>query len=74
VFPCYLAHQTILVIAAYVLKPYELDLWFEAPLLMLVTLGGSLAIYEIVKRIDIIRPLWGLRPRPKTQKAPAAAQ
>lgn len=74
VFPCYLAHQTILVIAAYVLKPYELDLWFEAPLLMLVTLGGSLAIYEIVKRIDIIRPLWGLRPRPKTQKTQPAAQ
>jgi hypothetical protein len=74
VFPCYLAHQTILVIAAYTLKPYDLEVWFEAPLLMLITLGGSLAVYEIVKRIDIIRPLWGLRPRVKTPKAQAAIQ
>ncbi len=37
----------------------------EAPLLIVVTLGGSLAIYEIVRRIDLIRPLWGLKPAPR---------
>lgn len=70
VFPCYLAHQTILVMAAYALKPHGLQVWVEAPILMAVTLGGSLAIYEIVRRIDIIRPLWGLRPRLKAVAAP----
>ncbi len=70
VFPCYLAHQTILVATAFLLKPYGLHVWLEAPLLMAITLGGSLAIYETVRRIDLIRPLWGLKPRSKAAPAP----
>ena len=65
VFPCYLAHQTLLVAAAHLTKQAGLPVVIEAPLLILVTLGGSLAIYEIVRRIDPIRPLWGLKPAPR---------
>ncbi|HRD46435.1 MAG TPA: acyltransferase family protein, partial [Caulobacter sp.] len=61
VFPCYLAHQTLLVIAAYVVKPWGLPAAPEAALLTLVTLGGSLGVYEIVRRLGPIRPLWGLK-------------
>ena len=66
VFPCYLAHQTLLVIAAHLLKPLGLPVEAEAGLLVLITLGGSLAVYEIVRRIPPLRPLWGLRPGPRT--------
>lgn len=66
VFPCYLAHQTLLVIAAHLLKPLGLPVGAEASLLVGITLGGSLAVYEIVRRIDFLRPLWGLRPRVKS--------
>jgi glucan biosynthesis protein C len=62
VFPCYLAHQTVLVIAVWLLRPADPPAWIEAPILILVTFGGSLAIYEVVKRIPILRPLWGLAP------------
>ena len=62
VFPCYLAHQTILVICAHLLKGANLSAGLEASLLVLATLGGSLAVYEVVKRINLIRPLWGLKP------------
>ena len=62
IFPCYLAHQTLLVAAGFLLLPVGLPLWIEAPLLATITLGGSLAIYEVVRRIDLIRPLWGLKP------------
>ncbi len=72
VFPCYLAHQTILVICAHVLKPLALPVGVEAPLLIAATLGGSLLVYEVVRRIDPIRPLWGLKPR-AVRKGPAAA-
>jgi hypothetical protein len=65
VFPCYLAHQTLLVIAAHLLKPRGLPVGVEASLLVLITLGGSLAVYEIVRRSGPLRPLWGLRPRPR---------
>jgi len=73
VFPCYLAHQTILVACAYVLKPAHLPAAVEAPLLVSVTLGGSLAVYEVVRRIGWMRPLWGLKPRARKAAAPAAA-
>jgi glucan biosynthesis protein C len=63
VFPCYLAHQTILVICAGLLKPTGLPVGVEAPLLIAATLCGSLLVYEAVRRIDPIRPLWGLKPR-----------
>jgi len=62
VFPCYLAHQTLLVIAIWVLKPMQLPVAAEAFLFLTFTLGGSLIVYEIVRRIGLIRPLWGLKP------------
>jgi len=75
VFPCYLAHQTILVICAHLLKPLNLPVGVEAPLMICITLGGSLAVYEAVRRVDLIRPLWGLKPRAAARPAavPAAA-
>ncbi|OYU68567.1 MAG: acetyltransferase [Alphaproteobacteria bacterium PA2] len=62
VFPCYLAHQTLLVVAIWVLKPMQLPVAAEAFLFLTFTLGGSLLVYEIVRRIGPIRPLWGLKP------------
>ena len=64
IFPCYLAHQTILVVAAHGLKRAALPALPEAVLLLGVTLGGSLLVYEVVRRIDPIRPLWGLKRLP----------
>jgi surface polysaccharide O-acyltransferase-like enzyme len=68
IFPCYLAHQTILVAVAAWLKPTGLPVAAEAPLLIAATLGGSLLVYEAVRRIDWMRPLWGLKP---AQRRPA---
>ena len=62
VFPCYLAHQTLLVIAVWLLKPMQLPVAMEASLFLVFTLGGSLLVYEIVRRLGPIRPLWGLKP------------
>jgi glucan biosynthesis protein C len=75
VFPCYLAHQTILVIGVQLVKPFALPVGVEAPLLIGSTLGGSLLVYEVVRRIRIIRPLWGLKPVARAPKGggPTAA-
>jgi len=74
VFPCYLAHQTILVIAIFVLKGLNQPAWIEAPWLVFVTLGGSVLTYEVVRRLGPIRPLWGLKrhPRPPFVAKPSA--
>lgn len=71
VFPCYLAHQTILVIAAYLAKPLGLPAVVEATLLIAATLGGSLLVYELARRSGVLRPLWGLK-RLGPAAAPAA--
>ncbi len=73
VFPCYLAHQTILVCAVWVVRPLNLPAFAEAPLLVTVTIGGCFAVYEGVRRINLIRPLWGLKPIPRRTAAVAAA-
>ncbi|CAN5312019.1 hypothetical protein BH10PSE1_BH10PSE1_00020 [soil metagenome] len=64
VFTLYLAHQTVLVCAIWFVRPALLPVWAEAPLLAAITWGGSLLIYEIVRRIPLLRPIWGLRPLP----------
>jgi surface polysaccharide O-acyltransferase-like enzyme len=62
VFPCYLAHQTLLVLAIWLIKPAQLPAPLEVALLLVATFGGSLLVYEAVRRVPPIRPLWGLKP------------
>jgi hypothetical membrane protein/surface polysaccharide O-acyltransferase-like enzyme len=65
VFPCYLAHQTILVVAVWLIRPANLPAIPEALFLIAVTFGGSLLTYEAVRRLPFVRTLWGLKaPRP----------
>ena len=62
-FPLYLAHQTVLVVAVWIVRPANLPAPLEASALVAATFLGSLLIYEIVRRIDWLRPMWGLKPR-----------
>ncbi|MBS0331546.1 MAG: acyltransferase family protein [Proteobacteria bacterium] len=62
VFPCYLAHQTVLVVAVWLIRPARLPAPVEWLILVAVTFGVSLGVYEIVRRIPLARPLWGLKP------------
>jgi len=71
IFPVYLAHQTVLVIAAFLITPLLWPALVEAPVLVALTFGVSVALYEIVRRIGPLRPLWGLRPL--TDPKPGAA-
>ena len=63
-FPLYLAHQTVLVAAVWFIRPANLPAPAEALTLVGITFGVSLLIYEIVRRIPLIRPIWGLKPFP----------
>ena len=74
VFTCYLAHQTLLVAAVWVVRPARLPSFVEAPLLVLMTLGGSLLVYEVVRRVPLLRPIWGLRPLPGRAVWPAVTR
>lgn len=73
-FTLYLAHQTVLVVAVWFIRPADLPAPLEATALVGITFGVSLLIYEIVKRIPLIRPLWGLKPLPDTVVRPRYAR
>ena len=72
VFPVYILHQTVTVLAAHNLQPLDLHPALEGPLLVLLTFATCFAAYEVVRRVPLLRPLFGLQYRERS--APAAAQ
>jgi peptidoglycan/LPS O-acetylase OafA/YrhL len=68
IFPWYIAHQTIIVLVGHGLRPYRLGAGAEFAIVFAATLLGCAATYEIARRIGWLRPLLGLRPRPKPSR------
>ncbi|MEM8816198.1 MAG: acyltransferase family protein [Pseudomonadota bacterium] len=74
VFSWYILHQTLTVVAGYELAKYELGPVLEPLLVLGATVGGCLLIHEfVIRRIPLLRPLFGLRyraaPRPRVDAA-----
>ncbi len=61
IFPFYIVHQTIIVCVAWWLAKRNLPLGLEAALVILATVAGCFATFEIVRRVAPLRPLFGLR-------------
>jgi hypothetical protein len=75
VFPVYIAHQTLIVVLAHALKPVHLSPGVEALVLIVMTATGSFGIFELVRRVPLLRPLFGLAPlraAPATRQLPDA--
>jgi peptidoglycan/LPS O-acetylase OafA/YrhL len=60
VFPVYILHQTIIVVAAHALKPARLEPLHEGGVLVLVTTASCFLGYEMIRRVALLRPLFGL--------------
>jgi glucans biosynthesis protein C len=68
VYPFYIFHQTITLAALYCVIPWQIGLWPKFTLVAFVTFAGSWVLFEIVRRITPLRPLFGLklaRPAPQ---------
>ena len=63
VFPFYILHQTIIVVAGHHLKPFHLPAAVEGLALVAITAGGCWLGYDVVRRVRPLRPLFGLAPR-----------
>ncbi|MBX3498072.1 MAG: acyltransferase [Alphaproteobacteria bacterium] len=62
VYPFYILHQTITVIAVYWLVRTGLPVGTKFALAALVTFAGSWLLYEfVVRRVGMLRPLFGLK-------------
>ncbi len=63
ILPLYLLHQTVIIVAAVALRPLALPAAIEAPLLVVLAVGLSLAAYAGVKHVAWLRPAFGLAQR-----------
>jgi len=69
VYPWYILHQTILLSAGYELSQLKLGLVVESTILLIVTVSGCFLIHEfVVRRINVLRILFGLQT--KKESAP----
>ncbi|MEZ5462407.1 MAG: hypothetical protein R3F00_11500 [Dokdonella sp.] len=69
VFPVYILHQTVIVAFAHNLKPLGIHPVIEAPLLIVGTFAACFAGYELVRRIRLMRPLFGLKGLPRKKSS-----
>ena len=60
IFPVYILHQTVIVVVAHALKPSHLSPPIEGALLVLVTAATCFLSYEAIRRVRLLRPLFGL--------------
>lgn len=71
VFPYYILHQTLIVATGYALLESGLPAWAEAALVTGGTVLGCALGYEIIRRVGLLRPLFGL---PMRERAAAPMQ
>ena len=65
VFPFYIVHQTIIVVAAHNLAAWNLPQPLEAGLVIAATFAGCFAAYELARRAGWLGLLLGVKPTPR---------
>jgi len=72
IFPWYILHQTLTIIAGYWLTRQGLSLGVEFACVTLATFGGCLLIHEFfIRRFKYVRPLFGLKMTPSKPFSPS---
>jgi glucan biosynthesis protein C len=66
VFPFYIIHQTVIVVAGYHLTQLGLPVGVEAAILVAGTALACVVGYEIVRRVAVLRPVFGLQSQKAT--------
>lgn len=61
VYPFYILHQSIILVVGYQLTQHNLSAPLEATLLALLTVLLCTAFLEVIRRVDMLRPLFGLK-------------
>jgi hypothetical protein len=71
IFPYYIVHQTAIIMIAHELHGLDLSAGLEAGIVISGTLATCVVTYEVVRRITVLRPLFGLRVSAFQQAVPA---
>lgn len=68
VFPFYIVHQTVIIVAAWYLMPLKLPLGVEVLLVVTATFAACFLAYEVARRLGWLGLLLGVRPRPASKR------
>ncbi|WP_286235740.1 acyltransferase family protein [Thalassotalea sediminis] len=68
VYPLYILHQTVILLVGYYLTQLSLGGAIEALILIMSTVIVCFALFEVIRRVDIIRPFFGLKMQKQYQK------
>jgi len=61
VYPYYIVHQTIIIVVGFELSNFSLGMGLEAFFVMLITILGCIASFELIRRVELLRVLFGVR-------------
>jgi glucan biosynthesis protein C len=67
-YPVYILHMFFLYLASFVLFTTQISAWWAFALVMILTFVGCYATFEIIRRINWLRPLFGLKLMSKEEK------
>jgi len=66
VYPYYILHQTIIIVAFSQLAKFELGPVLEPLMVIVLTIAGCALGFELVRRVNVLRPLFGLKAKSTT--------
>lgn len=61
VLPYYILHQSFIIVLAFALSPFHLGPVLEPLIIITATFAGCILSYEIIRRVTLLRPLFGLK-------------
>lgn len=63
-YPVYILHMIFLYLGSHLLFPLNISVEFQFIGVVLITFGGSFGCFELIRRINFLRPLFGLKLTP----------
>jgi glucan biosynthesis protein C len=63
-YPVYILHMIFLYLGSAWVFPLAIPVQLQFVLVLLITLGGCLGTFELVRRVNVLRPFFGLKSKP----------
>jgi len=73
VYPFYIVHQTVTVVIGFYLVHWQVGIAPKFAVVAAGTFAGSLAVFELVKRVNVTRILFGMKPLKRRSPEQTAA-
>ncbi len=65
-YPIYILHMIFLFLGSWIIFPLKIDVHIQFILVLIFTGVGCFATYELIRRVNFLRPLFGLKMKPKS--------